>query len=120
MVYGKRLWRFHAYHDVPTIRNLYGNADDTSSSICDEDLSEILRKLEIDADQILRFMASKGLVANPSKTTFMVLNQKSRDVLKVGECEITQVRTTKLLGMNIDDDQEWKSHFFGKGGLIPS
>jgi hypothetical protein len=21
MVYGKRLWRFHAYHDVPTIRN---------------------------------------------------------------------------------------------------
>ncbi len=102
--------------------SLYGYADDTSSSICDEDLSEILRKLEIDADRILRFMASNGLVANPSKTTFMVLNQKSRDLLKVkvGECEITQVRTTKLLGMNIDDDQEWKSHFFGKGGLIPS
>ena len=30
--------------------SLYGYADDTSSSICDEDLSEILRKLEIDAD----------------------------------------------------------------------
>ena len=53
--------------------SLYGYADDTSSSICDEDLSEILRKLEIDADRILRFMASNGLVANPSKTTFMVL-----------------------------------------------
>jgi hypothetical protein len=25
MVYGKRLWRFHAYHAVPTIRNRSGD-----------------------------------------------------------------------------------------------
>ena len=56
------------------------------------------RKLEIDADRILRFMASNDLVANPSKTTFMVLNHKSHELIKVkvGECEITQEKSAKL------------------------
>ena len=43
-------------------------ADDTSSSVSGKDLTEIIRKMEIDAVNVLKFMASNGLVANPKKT----------------------------------------------------
>ena len=52
-------------------------------------------------------MASKGLVANPSKTAFLLLNSKSKNnTLKIGE----------LLGMQISENQKWYEHIYGKGG----
>ena len=48
-------------------------ADDTSTSVKGKTIEEVLQKLEEDAGLILKFMASNGLVANPKKTTFMVL-----------------------------------------------
>ena len=35
-----------------------------------------MEKLEEDAKNILEFMASNGLLANPSKKVFMMLNNK--------------------------------------------
>ena len=49
-------------------------ADDTSSSVSGKDLDEIIKKMEIDAVIVLKFMASNGLVANPKKTTLLYLN----------------------------------------------
>ena len=37
-----------------------------------------MKKLESDAEKVLSFMASNGLVANPKKTSFVILNQKGR------------------------------------------
>ena len=82
--------------------------------------------LEEDADAILKFMASNGLVANQNKTVFMLLNLKKKKPddhliqIRVGENRIEQVSTTKLLGMNIQENLEWSEHFFGKNGLISS
>ena len=40
--------------------------------------------------------------------------------IMVGMSEVTREKSTKTLGMMLDDDAKWNSHFFGKGGLISS
>ncbi len=68
-------------------------------------------------------MASNGLVANPTKIVFMMLNnnkkenKRSREIT-VGNHKIEESKSTKLLGMMIDNDHKWKRHFCGKGGLL--
>jgi hypothetical protein len=38
----------------------------------------------------------------------------------VGEHQIEEAKSAKLLGITIDNDQKWQSHFCGKGGLLSS
>ena len=45
-------------------------------------LEEIIQNLKLDADSILSYMASNGLVANAKKTVFMILNMTK------SECEL--------------------------------
>ena len=99
---------------------IFSYADDTSSSCKAKTVEEVVRMLEEDAEQILKFMASNGLVANPTKTTLLVLNNRMEEEVKVkvGESYITQEKTTKLLGVNIDDELGWKNQVYGKGGVI--
>ena len=67
-------------------------------------------------------MASNGLMANHKKTVFMLINHKDQNTekikIRVGNNEIKQESSTKLLGMNIQDDLGWKEHFTGKNGLF--
>ena len=51
-------------------------ADDTKTSVSGKRLEEIIKKLELDAINVLKFMASNELVANPSKTVLFIMNQK--------------------------------------------
>ncbi len=98
-------------------------ADDTSSSCSGESEEIVMKNLERDATNILQFMASNGLVANTTKTEFMLRNAEREEeerTVKVGSSTITQTRSAKLLGVMMDDDQKWASHFWGKNGLIPS
>ena len=108
-----------------THSSIYNYADDTASSCQDKKEQVVIEKLEEDAESILQFMASNGLVANPSKTVFMMLNSKTKEnelarKIKVGNHEIPESKSAKLLGVVIDNDQKWKSHFCGKGGLLSS
>ena len=105
--------------------SIYNYADDTSYSVADKEIDTVVKKLEEDAEGILQFMASNGLVANPSKTEFILLNNKRKkedegEVVKirVGDTEIPQSKSARLLGIDLDEDQKWKSHFWGKKGLI--
>ena len=54
--------------------DIFNNPDDTSSSCQDKEIYKVMVKLQEDANQILDFMATNGLVANPMKTVFMILN----------------------------------------------
>ena len=54
-------------------------ADETSSSCQDSVEQVVIEQLEEDAKSILECMASNGLVANPSKTMFMMLNNKQEE-----------------------------------------
>ena len=78
--------------------------------------------MEIDAVNILKFMASNGLVANPQKTTLLFLNQgrveEQELQIKIGKEQNSQVSNAKLLGVVFDDDLKWKSQIYGKGGVI--
>jgi len=93
-----------------------GFADDNSATITEDSFDKLLLKLESDARQILSFMASNSLVANESKTTFMVLSNRKRDhvdnplALKVGTSVITEVKEQKLLGVHFTSDLKWSRH----------
>ena len=76
--------------------------------------------LEEDAKNVLRFMASNGLVANASKTALIFLNLKHTrkneqgDLIdeisaRIGDTEVLQESSTKLLGIKLDHDQKWNS-----------
>ena len=52
-------------------------ADDTSTSVSGKDIFDVLKKLEVDAVNVLNFMAANGLSANPNKTTFIILNDRA-------------------------------------------
>ena len=79
--------------------------DDASSSSSGKTVEEVRGKMEEDAEEILKFMASNGLVANPSKTMLIVMNKKEEEPMKVkvGETYIEQEHTAKLLGVQVDD-----------------
>ena len=57
-------------------------ADDTSTSHGGKDLNSVIGNLEEDATSILQFMASNGLVANPSKAEFMLLSNREKAKIK--------------------------------------
>jgi hypothetical protein len=75
-------------------------ADDTSTSVSGKSIEDVLRKLQIDAKNVLKFMASNGLFANPSKTNFIVINDKDEGAgereVQVGNVKVKQEKSAKL------------------------
>ena len=81
--------------------------------------------LEEDATMVLKFMASNGLVANPKKTAFMILNNNQKLLpdqdpisVSIGSEKIIAEPSAKLLGVTLDSNQKWKSQIQGTGGVI--
>ena len=79
-----------------------------------------MQKLKEDANNILNYMASNGLVANETKTVFMILNMNSQEKLKkefehiqIGKDLVKRSDSTKLLGIKLDDNQKWSTHIDG-------
>ena len=79
-------------------------------------------KLEEDAMQVLKFMASNGLKANSTKTTLLIINGKSEEKIdiQIDGATINPEHSAKLLGLTIEDTQKWDKQISGKGGVIPS
>ena len=96
--------------------SLFNFADDTTTDFKHKDVSLIQKKLEEDANNVLSFMASNGLIANESKTEFLLLNEKSNPnptltEITVGSAIVRRCSSTKLLGIMIDDAQDWSVHY---------
>ena len=58
---------------------------------------------------------SNGLIANQAKTEFLVLNQRRKDShtldnIVVDDVTVQRTNNTKLLGVMIDDAQDWTVH----------
>ena len=81
-------------------------------------LEKVCEILEEDAINVLKFMASNGLMANPSKTSLMFRNLKQEGNEKVdimvGKVKIVLEDHVKLLGMVIKNNQCWKTQIEGK------
>ena len=93
-------------------------ADDTKTCASHRLLCVVLKMLEEDAKNVLMFMASNGLVANPNKTAFMILNHKQESAseqinILVGSAKIEAEQSAKLLGVTLDCNQKWKSQIQG-------
>ena len=53
----------------------------------------------------------------------MLLNNKSNETnrkINVRTAEIHKVKRAQLLGITMDNDQKWTSHFLGMEGLLQS
>ena len=98
-------------------------ADDTTTGTHGWSVQETLKLMEIDAENVLRFMASNGLVANSNKTAFLLLNSKNTDYelkVKIGTDQVKRESSALLLGIKFQDDLTWKCQVHGKGGVISS
>ena len=66
-------------------------------------------------------MAANGLVANPNKTAFLLLNNKSNKnekvTLNIAGIQIENQSSAKLLGMKFEESLKWTEHIHGKGGV---
>ena len=75
---------------------------------------ELKDKLEMEAENILAFMASNGLCANPSKTGLLVHRPKSIVnvplEISVTGSRINESTSQKLLGIEISSDLVWSDH----------
>ena len=71
--------------------------------------------MEEDAIQVLKFMASNGLIANPKKTAMLFLNTRNSTSgvpieINIGKELVIQDHNAKLLGIIFNDKQKWNDH----------
>ena len=91
---------------------LFNFADDTTTDDKGKSKKEIETRL---AKNVLQFMASNSLVANQVKTEFMLLNERNTSEptlngIMVGSTKVMRTDHTKLLGIQIEESQEWNAH----------
>ena len=98
-------------------------ADDTISSYSSRDVNDVIDKLQADSTNLLRFMASNALVANPKKTGFLLIRSGTMSESKsiaVGNETIKEESTHKILGMVVDNRLKWDEHVYGQNGVLPA
>ena len=97
-----------------SIALIEGFADDISATIIDDSPQKVIAKLEKASTNILKFMASNSLVANDSKTSFILFGSRTTGTppthIKVGHAMIKEQSTIKLLGSTIMNDLKWTEH----------
>ena len=74
---------------------IFSYADDTSSSTQGENRAEVVSKLGEDGEESLKYMASNGLVANPTKTTLLIMKNKEQGVVQVTGRNATVLQKTR-------------------------
>ncbi len=111
------------------IPNMY--ADDTSVNIASENLNELLTDLRSELENVSTWMRINKLSLNANKSEYMVIGHKRHLNRVVGDAipdlvlnneVIKRVDKTKYLGINIDENLNWKEQYKTvknklKGGL---
>lgn len=94
--------------------DVFGYADDTTTLISDIDEEVVIKKMQKESQNVLNFMNSNGLVANPDKTGLLFFRARPPHLksvtLKVGGSVVTEAKEEKLLGVIIENDFKWTSH----------
>ena len=87
-------------------------ADDNTLYSCGETLTEIKENLVSDTKSILNWFRLNSLKANPGKSQFMILGDKSHDkhILKINSIKVEANHDILLLGITIDKKLAFKQH----------
>ncbi len=97
---------FYAIHDC----QLYNYADDNTMSHADEDILRVQSVLQCEAQNIMVWFEANDLSANPQKFQSMVLGSDENMMIKLGEHQIMNTKTTKIVGVTIDDELKFDQH----------
>jgi len=90
-------------------------ADDTFATIEANTLTELKEKIESEGEKVLKFFASNGMVANPSKTGLLVFRPSIRAEdtplkCRLSDQEIAESSEERILGVVVSNDLKWTSH----------
>ena len=94
--------------------DIFGYADDTTTAVSDENMETACNKLQKESKNVLNFMNSNGLAANPDKTGLLIFRSgaehKEKICLSIGDTTVSESNEEKLLGLTIQNNLQWKSH----------
>jgi len=103
--------------------DIHSYADDTSTSVSSKCETEVIRKLEYDAENFLRFTASNNPTANPDKTGFLFIRTTRstlRASVRVGGTTVEETDHHRILGIIVNNELSWNDHVYGNGALLQS
>ena len=92
-------------------------ADDTNISTSAECMEDLEKRLNSDLENIYQWLVSNKLTLNLTKTEYMIIVSRQRlnkielsPDIKISGQLVKRVKTTKCLGMIIDDKLRWEGH----------
>ena len=94
-------------------------ADDTNLSVTGESASDIEVRLNTELENVHEWLTANKLTLNAEKTEYMIIGsykrisnlQKEDEIkIRIGDNEIKRVKTTKSLGIVIDENLAWKEN----------
>ena len=95
------------------------DADDTNLSVTGESASDIEVRLNTELENVHEWLTANKLTLNTEKTEYMIIGsykrisnlQKEDEIkIRIGDNEIKRVKTTKSLGIVIDENLAWKEN----------
>ena len=110
---------FLIYNDLPKClghTNINMFADDTQIETSSDDVSVITDKLNHDLENVSVWLSTNKLTLNMAKTEYMIIgsNKKLKQIdiesyIHIGGNKIDKVKTTKSLGLMIDESLTWNA-----------
>ena len=107
----------------PILFNIYSNdllwvigdccnfADDTTIFACDKELSNVKQILEQNSDKAIQWFKENYMKLNTDKCKVIICGKKNETVsIKVGNSEISEEDSVKLLGIKIDNKLNFDKH----------
>ena len=86
-------------------------ADDTTIFACDKELSNVKQILEQNSDKAIQWFKENYMKLNTDKCKVIICGKKNETVsIKVGNSEISEEDSVKLLGIKIDNKLNFDKH----------
>ena len=100
--------------NISSIMNILLFADDTNLFFKHDNVEWLAKTINTELCKVSNWISANKLQLNYDKTHMMVFNSCKRDTSKlnifIDGHAVKTVKTTKFLGVSIDDDLKWKAH----------
>ena len=91
--------------------NICNFADDTTPYVCNKNLNFVMQQLEQQSDIALKWFEDNNMKMNAGKCHLLVSGHKYEHMwAKIGDDQIWESRTVKLLGITIDNELKFDEH----------